>query len=362
MSQNQHRVQNFADLFRAFPVATLVKNLNTVVNTITVNDQCFPITLNDADADRTCYICCPTRAYIDYAIDETRHFISHPTLQKATRGVIKTSVPLLRASRLDHQVQVNNWLLSTNPMPAITDAVPLRDTLQRTYPDRAIVIRSLNHIADAETIVALRRAGFQVLPARMVYIADRLSTDRMTNNMKHDRRLLRKTKYRLVENGAFTDTDYVAAERLYTQLYLDKYTPLNPQYTALYIREMHKQGLFSLMGLRDVTGRLVAVTGLFENAGTLTQPIVGYDTDLPQSHGLYRMIMALGQNYAMEQGLFFHMSAGAASFKRLRGAVPTVEYTAVYVGHLPVKQRLAVRVMQQILTRIGIPLLKRFAL
>jgi hypothetical protein len=356
-------VAAFVDLFTAFPVAELIGNLHTQVTRLDAGGRCFPLTLNE-QGSRTCYICCPSAAYIDYAIDETRNFLSRPLLRRAIRALIGACAPLVRASGLDHQAQVNNWLFSTNPAPLLTRAVAaeIRQTLIRRYPDRAIVMRGLNEMADAQTLAALRAEGFRLLPARQVYIAAALDKTAMTKNMREDRRLMRRSPWQVVEDADFGGADYARSEALYNMLYLDKYTPLNPHYTARYIREMHQRGIMRMMGLRGPGGQLAGVSGLFRNGATLTQPIVGYDTALPRGAGLYRAVMALAQDHAAAHGLFFNMSAGAADFKRRRGAVPVIEYTAVYVRHLPPRQRIATGIMETVLARIGVPLLRRFGL
>ncbi|MGX9145466.1 GNAT family N-acetyltransferase [Mesorhizobium sp. 128a] len=363
VENNPREVEAFVRLFNEVPVRDLVRNLTVKVEAFEIAGRSFPLTLNDAEGAPNCYICCPSSAYIDYAIDETRNFVSSPLLQKAIRVLIGLCAPLVRASGLDHQVQVNNWLYSTNPVPQLDRKAisAIRDDLTTRFPDRSIVIRSLNETADPWTIAALKQEGFRLLAARQVYIfAGRGSA--MSNDMKRDRKRLRTTPFETVGNADFIEADYARCEALYRMLYLDKYTPLNPHYTARYIGEMHRRGVLKLAGLRRPGGELVAVTALSKNGRTLTQPIVGYDTGLPVSEGLYRMMMALAQDHAMAHGLFFNMSAGAAAFKRLRGAVATVEYNAVYVGHLPRHQRVAVRIMETVLARIGIPLLRRFEL
>ncbi|MDX8505413.1 GNAT family N-acetyltransferase [Mesorhizobium captivum] len=359
------KVEAFVRLFNEMPVGNLVANLTTKVETLEVVGRTFPLTLNDAGDAPNCYICCPSSAYIDYAIDETRNFAAHALLRRVLQALIGACAPRVRASGLDHQVQVNNWLYSTNPMPLLDrqTVAALRAALVARFPDRAILFRSLNEIADPATIAALKAEGFRMLAARQIYIfADRSAAPAMTKNMKVDRKQLGATHFERVGDADFTEADYARAEALYNMLYLEKYTPLNPHYTARYIAEMHRRGIISLAGLRRPGGELVAVTGLFENGGTLTQPIVGYDTGLPLGEGLYRMVMAMGQDHATARGMFFNMSAGAAGFKRRRGAIAAIEYNAVYAGHLPRRRRMAIRAMETVLALVGIPLLRRFEL
>lgn len=360
------KVAAFAAAFRDRPARDLIANLATRVEVLDLGGRLFPMTLNDRDERGNCYICRPSAAYIDYGLDETRHFVTHPALRTGLRALIRACAPLVRASGLDHQVQVNNWLLSTNPVPRLDRAAAhaIRDHLTRDHPDRAIVLRSLNPLADADTMHALGAAGFILLPARQVYIfADRSAAPRLSRDMKRDRRLLSETPFDLVRNDDFSDADITRAVALYGQLYLDKYTQLNPQYTVRCLDAWHRAGIIDLVGLRDPdTGALASVTGMFLSGTTLTQPIVGYDTTRPQSEGHYRMMMALSQQRASAEGLFFNMSAGAAGFKRSRGAVPVIEYTAVYVAHLGHRERAAVRIMERVLNRVGVPLLERFGL
>jgi GNAT acetyltransferase-like protein len=358
------QVANFAQLFQRTSLRALITNLDTRVEAIEISGTHYPLTVNDGNTGPTCYICCPTAAYIDYAVEETRNFSRLPWLKQALCALIFSLAPLIRASGLDHQVQLNNWLFSTNPVPDIdrSAARAIRERLLKMYPGRAIIIRSLNEIADKDSLQALAKEGFILLPARQIYVVKDLEKASSSKDMKADRSRLRRTGYRVVNNEEFSKEDYQRSAQLYAMLYLDKYTLLNPQYTAAYIHAMHQAGLLRLTGLRDKSGELIAVTGVFENGRTLTQPIVGYDTSRPRSEALYRMIMAMAQDEALRRCAFFNVSAGAADFKRRRGAAPAIEYTAVYVRHLPLGHRMAVGIMEFALKKIGIPLIRRFEL
>lgn len=364
MTDGSTSVAQFVDLFSRHQTEALIANLSTRVEQLDIAGLSVPMTVNDGGFRGNCYVCDPVTGYIDYAIEETRNFTDHPLLRHSLIGLVHSAAPLVRATGLDRAVHVNNWLFSTNPAPQIdrAAAAELRASLTARFPRHAVIVRSLNTYADASTLSAFKNEGFQLVPSRQVYVFDGRRREKLGKDMKNDRDLLRKTSFDIVPNDAFEPRDYARCAELYRMLYLEKYTPLNPQYTPLFIAEMHQRGLIELEGMRGEDGTLAAFGGRFQVGHTLTQPLLGYDTSRPQKEGLYRLITALAQQAALARGMLFNMSAGAAGFKRHRGAVPAIEYSAVYVRHLPMRQRMALRAVSSVLSGIGVPLLRWFEL
>lgn len=364
MTKTSPNVAKFVDLFARHRVEELVANLTTKVERLDLDGMRVPLTVNGGGVPGNCYICDPVTGYIDYAIAETRNFSGYPLLKQMLIGLIHVTSPLVRATGLDRAVTVNNWLFSTNPAPQIDRLTikTLRDNLTTRFPKHAIILRSLNTYCDADLLNTLMETGFQLVPSRQVYLFDGRNAPKLGRDLKNDMRLLKNAPYEHVTNDDIEPRDYARCAELYRLLYLEKYTPLNPQYSAAFIAEMHRRGLIELEGLRDNNGMLAAFGGRFQVGNTLTQPLLGYDTSRPQKDGLYRLISFMAQQCAQDRGLLFNMSAGAADFKRLRGAVPAIEYSAVYARHLPIRQWMALQVMAGVLSKIGVPLLKRFEL
>jgi hypothetical protein len=73
----------------------------------------------------------------------------------------------------------------------------------------------------------------------------------------------------------------------------------------------------------------------------MTAFVMGYDIEMPQELGLYRQAFVLFLNEARRRRQIVNLSAGAGSFKAFRGAVPHIEYDAVYDRHLPYDRQLA---------------------
>ncbi len=354
-------VQKLVHVTSRGPTTNLIRNLDAQMSLLDAGGISFPVSVSNPP---NCYLCCPSTAYIDYALEETRHFTKRATLQTLLIGLIQACRPLVRATGLDHQVQLNNWLFSTNPVPIIDEncAQDIVAKLVQAHPKRAIVIRSLNDLADQDSIASLKSAGFQMLPARQVYLFDPTDNVKPSRDMKADAALLAQSDYVMVDAHEFSADDWTRTAMLYDMLYIGRYSGLNPQYTPRFFAQAHQVGLLKIIGLRGPDERLDGVIGLFANGQTMTAPILGHDTSIDQSVGLYRMLTAIAQSHATTEGLLYNRSAGAAAFKRHRNAQPAIEYNAVYVNHLNPGKRFATWLVKSILARVGVPIMKRFEL
>jgi hypothetical protein len=338
-------------------------NLRTKVDLLQAGGYLLPVTVNDDEADNA-WVCSPLTTYRDYAREELERHI-HPMIGAPLGCVCRAYGRVLERAAIDRAVALNNWLLSTNIYPPL-DRPQLEDLVgqaRRRWPRHALWFRSLNDRQNRDWIAALAALDFRLVPSRQVYLFDDLRAKAARHaNLKRDLQLLRRTPLARTDGGDFTLADYRRIEALYGMLYLDKYSRLNPRYTACFMARWHAAGLLQFHGFRDAAGTLQAVVGTFAQDGVITAPVVGYDTALPQSLGLYRLLMASVFDQAMASGATVNLSAGAAHFKRLRGGIPAIEYSAVLVSHMPAQTRRAVAALSALTTRIGIPLMQRFKL
>lgn len=347
----------------------LISNVSTALALLDTGRHQFPVSINQGqDAKDNCYVVSPQTAYSGYAREELqrlqRPWLAWP-LQLLTRGVDR----LLSAARVDRLVQVNNWLLSTNLYPAEwqgDDLPAITDMLRRQFPDHGLAFRSLNDFSNRALRQRLQALGYLAIPSRQVYLFDGREGEQSAflrhHNTRLDTTLLRRSPYQVVPGSALNEADFQRIEHLYTLLYLDKYSTLNPQYSAQWLQRGHTEGWLELRALRSPEGRIDGALGWFANSTLISAPIVGYDTALPQRSGLYRQLTRLCLQEAVNRRQVLNFSAGAAAFKRLRGGQPWIEYTLIHVAHLPLARRLVWHLMELLLRHIGVPLMRTLKL
>ncbi|PTX99575.1 hypothetical protein DB346_17225 [Verrucomicrobia bacterium LW23] len=351
------------------------------------NDWLLPVTVNShAGRDMPCpsdpngYVVSPITTYVHYGYDEAR-LLTSPWVRGACRALLGGIHGALAVAKADNVVILNNWLLSTNIHPPGWLEADCDDALRATlaavtarWPKHAILIRSLNYPCNHNLLQALGDTGFILCPSRQVYLfdarPDAAASFTRTRNYLWDKRLLDKAiAPESGEYGAETlraNSEASIFERvayLYGKLYLDKYSRLNPQYQPAWFRRGIEGGWLDVTLLRRrLDGRVDAAVGWFGREDLFTTPVVGYETALPQQLGLYRMLMAITLARAAASQAVLNLSSGAAGFKRLRGGVPAIEYTAVYARHLPIHRRAVWQTLAAMLQHVAVPLLKRHEL
>lgn len=342
-----------------------IANAHTELYALVLDDLVIPVTVNEDEYDNS-YVCSPYTHYVSYAKEEL-NVLNNRILRNTLSGLLSCTGLLLKASKINKTVHFNNWLLSTNLYANLTpeQTTAVLHFLKKRFPAHAIVFRSLNAATTGIMLETLRNESCRLVPSRQIYLLrphDPASMNAKSRWLiKRDYSLLRKHGYEVSGPAAMKESDIPRILELYNALYLHKYSFYNPQFQESYIRLALQEGTLMLYGLRK-NGRLDAVLGFFSREGVMTTPLFGYDTSLPQQLGLYRMLSAVLLQIAAERGHLLHESSGAAQFKRNRGAVVDIEYSAIYDKHLPVLRRSGWILLSMLLEGVGVPIIRRFKL
>lgn len=353
------QVRAYLQAFAANPSTALIANLRTKVLGCQLGGRVLPVTVNDGEVGDS-YVCLPHSAYALYGKEELR-LVDVGPWAPALGLVASGAGALMRAVGLNRIVHLDNWMVSTN-LHAGWDGAgigALRALVTERFPGHVLAIRSLSAWADAPLMDALRQDGWLLLPSRQIYVTDDPARDwAKRRDTRNDLRLWDRMTFTVDALTTLAPRDADRIAELYAQLYLERYSRLNPVFTPAFIAATHAGGVITYRGLRDHDGQLVAVVGCLMRADVLTTPIVGYDFSLPQSAGLYRLCTVLLSQEAIAAGVRLNGSAGAATFKRTRGAVPVIEYGAYYTAHLGVPVQMVVRAMERVLTTHLVPMMQ----
>ncbi len=344
--------------------AYFVENANTKLLLMLIDERIMlPLTINTGEYENS-YVCSPYTHYVTYAQEELS-VLKQPLLERLLASSIAAFGLFCQASRINRVVHVNNWLLSTNLYPQLT-AEQVRAVisfLKKRFPRYAIVFRSLNARCYQLMIEACQQEGCKLVPSRQVYLVrpgePQTLPQKARWQLRRDSTLFEKHGYTIVESRDLSETDIPRIVELYNMLYLDKYSRCNPMLNANYIKLALDKGILTILALKK-NERIDAVLGYFFRAGVMTTPLFGYDTTVPQQVGLYRMLTVALFQQAERNGQLLNCSSGAANFKRVRGAVGEIEYSAVYDHHLPLYRRLIWSLLASLLQNIGVPLLKKY--
>jgi len=353
--------------------AAFVDNVETQLLLLSVDDVVLPVTVN-SQAYENSYVCSFYSHYITYAKDELTT-LQFPLLERLLALLIAGVGRLLKGTKINRAVIVNNWMLSTNLYPALS--IPQLDAitehLRAVFPSHAIAFRSINTVTEAAIGQSLQSLGYQMVGSRQVYLFDPQSPEldearsrRKKRYLHQDRRLFATQGYEVIDAKDLQPVDLPRLIELYNALYLHKYSFNNPQFNLSCLALMSRRDslhppFLTLKALRQA-GKIDAIVGFYTLNGVMTTPLLGYDTRLPKNTGLYRMLTACLIEASEQQNLLINQSSGAASFKWRRGFTGHIEYTAVFHRHLSFYRRLGWWLLAGLVDWVAIPLMKKYKL
>lgn len=336
----------------------MVANVSTVLSSLRVGDRTLPVTRDDGALGGS-YVCSPHSAYVLYARAELG-MVNAGRFAGPARAALVGLDGLLRCARVNRIVHVGNWMLSTNLNEDWRGEgiAAAREELADTHPDHLIGIRSIDDWSSPGLRQALAADGWIMVPSRQIWVVDDLARDwRPRHNHDNDRRLVARSPLRITDLPRIGHGDARRIAALYAMLYIDRYSPLNPILTPAFIEASARTGMMTYRVARDPDGAILSVAGMWERGGVMTPPVVGYDTARPRREGLYRIACWMFMERALQAGWRLHGSAGAAHFKRARGAREVIEWNAYHARHLSRGRRAAVTALAGLLRRLAVPVM-----
>ncbi len=360
MAADRSQAAGYAAAFAREGTASFITNATSQMLLLRHGARCWPVTVDDGGYGRS-YVASPHSAYVLYARAEM-DIVGMRRGRWAAAAALSVLDLVLRQIAFNRAVHLDNWMLSTNlhdgwdgaDLPAIRRAMAAR------FPDHFLVLRSLDEWSCPELLTAARDDGWMLLPARQIWVVDDLARDwRPRQDHGSDRRALARSGLTVEDLTEISDGDAARIAQLYYLLYVGRYSALNPIFTPRFVQLTAQTGVCHYRVAREPGGRIMAVAGMFARSGIMTPPVVGYDTSRPQHEALYRIACYMFCDWAMARGLTLHGSAGAASFKRNRGAHGVIEYMAVHAAHLAPVRRRVVQGLAGMLEHWMVPMMRK---
>jgi hypothetical protein len=312
----------------------------------TLGERQVPVLVSDGRQGKAA-TASPAAHYLDYPLYEAGR--AHGRLARlALPLAVRPAAAALRLVDFDRVVLVNHWLFpSTPPLPADRDALAaLLASLARDWPEHALVMRGIVPALAADLVGTLVALGGHVVPSRVVHLhrPGRSFRGGAMRSVRHNRNadfaVLARHEARATNDAAVLAGEAARLRELYRHLYLERHPAwLNPQFTAEFFRLLVDSRAFEVRGWTGNDGRLIAFNIRLIRDGVIWWTIGGYDTTLPRSHGLYRLIATDDIAAVVERRLLLNQGAGNGDFKRRRGAEPAVEVDVVFHRHLPRHRR-----------------------
>lgn len=332
-----------------------INNIHADIFVLKVDDLVFPVTIADTNYANS-YVCTPYSHYFTFGKEYIGLLIGNRFLMQSVKSILNGLEKIMKFGKLNSVVYVNNWMFSTDLYPKEITSSQIESIvalLTERFPKHAILMRSLNPIANGTLQTILQNHKFNLIASRYVYLTN-TENDYIfhTRILKSDMKLLRETQYEILDETQISKKDCEQLLSLYNTLYIAQHSSLQPQFNLKYIQLLFDQNLLRFKVVKQ-NGTIYGVAGYYERHGIMMCPFFGYDKSDPQHNIVYRLLNTELLLEAQKKKLLFHQSAGASVYKKIRRAEGCLESMAIYTAHLPYKQKLSWNMLRVFMNKIA---------
>ncbi len=311
-------------------LSTLVRNAEATLVELQHPEATLPMIVPHLhpvlDSRKRSWVSCMESGLYGYLIDEMQR---HEKPDRVKSALMKVYAAMGTLGPWRRAVQVGNFPFSTTLRSEDSNRViwEILPMLRESMPDRPFAVRNVYPARQALNLPD----DACLIPARPIYRFDyAVGMMPNTKNFRRDLKLLSSDGLTRIFDAQFDEHRTLEGLDLYQQLYRDKHSQRNPDYTPEMIHVGRIRGWLSLRGLVDPeSDRLVAFAGVHEIGRELSAPLIGYDFSVPQKKGLYRQMLASLAREAIDRGMIDDSSSGAGEFKRNRGLIPEMEQLVI---------------------------------
>ncbi|MBZ7985359.1 hypothetical protein AVANS14531_03280 [Campylobacter sp. Cr9] len=337
------------------PTNELIKNVNVNIKKLdnifytdiiyTNDNQCFTASL---------------RGLIYIAKDELIK-LENPFIRQVCKVLISIFEKIIKY--IDDIIFINNHCFSTNLYEKhwenyeFLNTKFLNDFSKLKNTKKILALRCVNEVQNPHLFNFLKNNDFVMLATRQVYLMNDYELLELSRDFKDDKKLLKDFSFIKVND------DFAKALKLYNELYLEKYSYFNPQFSSVYLCNLEKNNILDSYYMLDKSQEIVGFVSFMQNNDYISVPLLGYKMSKQKELGtLYRALQCFILEYCKNTKKFLNLSSGAPIFKTNRKLSPCIEYSFLYIKHLPFLKRFIVLILSKISTKFYAKILKKYKL
>lgn len=345
--------QYFVDIVK-YGTKKYISNIDTHVKILEVNDTLIPITFWN-NKKQQCFTASVWWMF-QYLLLENRKtksfFIKH-----IINLFWLVMIRIINYSKIYDTIFVNNLMLSTSIYPDLTqkDFSDIIYFLRRKYKNKSIIFKNINETNHAH-IEYLNNLWWLKIVYRQVYLSysERYDKYKKIKEYKWDASRYKKSEYNLKIVRRMDANISLQMKKCYDNLYIKKYSDMNPNLTKDFFKLIHKNTYFTLCALHNKAWEINGVYSYYNINKQTTAPIIWY-----KKENLYRHLTHCYINSVLQNQTVLNWSSWVWQFKVYRWAEKATEFFFIFQSYWNIFQAIVWRTIYIISRYVWEPYFKK---